>query len=241
MHSHSECPVHRASCNFLSKSGHIEVVCITKKAEGKLKQKPTASSVELLHTEGLSPNVNSIEVLVDGCVLPFKVDCGAEASVVPSVFPGTPVKLEDPEGKLKAPSNTSNNVLPVLETYTATLSWCGKSVKQQLYVLAAHTVPLLGFPAIQVLRVCKFLDSVSEARNCISQLCLEPGIFQGLGTLCDAYTIRLKPDAMPFSLSVPRYLQLPLGDAVKVELDKLEKNDMICTSTRPRTAAPDWL
>lgn len=45
--SHSECPAHRTSCNFCAKSGHFEVVCMKKKGGGKLKQKPSTSSVEL--------------------------------------------------------------------------------------------------------------------------------------------------------------------------------------------------
>lgn len=147
------------------------------------------------------------------------------------VFAGIPAKLQELEGELKGPTN---NVLPVVITYSAILSWGGKSVKQQLYVFAAHTVPLLGFPANQALRVCKFLDHVSEAPS--GELHLEPGLFQGPGTLPDAYTILLKHGATPFSLRVPRRLPLPLQDAVKVELDKLEWDGMICLFDTPT----DW-
>lgn len=53
-----------------------------------------------------------------------------------------------------------NNTLPALGTYAATLVWHGKSIKQLLYVLAAKMAPLLGFPAIQALGICTFVDNV---------------------------------------------------------------------------------
>lgn len=118
-----------------------------KKVEGKQEQKPSASSAEL-HAimDGRCPNVKFNEVLVEGHALLFKVDPSAKVSVVPSVFPGIPAKLQVSEGELK---RLGNKVLPVLGTYSAILTWHRKPIKQQLYVLAAHTVPLLGILAIQ--------------------------------------------------------------------------------------------
>lgn len=159
-------------------------------------------------------------MLVDGRALSLKVDSGAEVSVVPSAFPGIPTKVQNLEGELEGPGS---NLLPNLGTYDATLTWRGKSFKQQLYVLAVDAVPLIGFPAIQALGVCTLLDHVSEVPEPCGQLRLDPTLFQGLGTLSEAYTIPLIPDATPFSLSVPRRLPLPLRDPIKTELDRLER------------------
>lgn len=46
-----------------------------------------------------------------------------------------------------------------------------------------------------------------------------------MDTLKDEYTILLRPDAVPFSLSVPR--RIPLIEVVRHELDKLEKGGVI--------------
>ncbi|XP_049269031.1 uncharacterized protein LOC125757471 [Rhipicephalus sanguineus] len=121
-------------------------------------------------------------------------------------------------------------------TYIATLSWHGKSTKQLLYVLATKTVPLLGFPGIQALGVCTFVDEVARTSQPTGDFCPDPSLFRGLGTLPEAYTIRLQPNATPFSLSVPRCIPLPLRGVVKTELDKLEAEGMIRRVDTPT----DW-
>ncbi|XP_037579458.1 uncharacterized protein K02A2.6-like [Dermacentor silvarum] len=233
-HPCADCPARRASCNFCRKRGHFENVCLKKKrGSRKRTPKPSASSIELHAVAGERPNAKFVEVLVDGCPLSFKVDSGTENSIVPSTFLGVPSKIQDPKSELKGPGN---NVLPVLGTYIATLSWHGKFTKQLLYVLATKTVPLLGFPAIHALGVCTFVDQVSGTPQLSGDLSLDPSLFRGLGTLPEAYTIRLQPNATPFSLSVPRRLSLPLRDVVKTELDKLEAEGVIRRVDTPT----DW-
>lgn len=87
---------------------------------------------------------------------------------------------------------------------------------QHLYVIQSLTVPLLGLPALQALEVVKFLDELQTPKAT-----LHAELFQGLGTLQDEYTILLRPDAVPFSLSVPRRIPIPLLEVVRHELDKL--------------------
>ncbi|KAH7965799.1 hypothetical protein HPB49_011195 [Dermacentor silvarum] len=151
-HPPADCPARRAPCNFCRKSGHFENVCLENKhVNGKHTQKPSASSIELHTVAGQRPKYV-------GCPLSFKVDSGAEVSMIPRIFPGVPSKLQDPKSELTSPGN---NILPVIGTYVTTLSWHGKSTKQLLYVLATKTVPLLGFPAIQALGISTFVDQVS--------------------------------------------------------------------------------
>lgn len=97
-------------------------------------------------------------------------------------------------------------------------------------------LPLLGFPTIMAPGVCKLLDHVSTNTEPSGELYLDPSIFRGLWTLLEAYTIWLKPDATPFSLSVPRHLPDPLHDVVKSELDKLEAEGVIRDISTPM----DW-
>ncbi|XP_037521933.1 uncharacterized protein LOC119399192 [Rhipicephalus sanguineus] len=217
-----------------AESGHFENVCRQKKrVNGKHTRKPLASSIELHAVAGERPNAKFVEILVDGRPFSFKVDSSAEVSVVPSTFSGVPSKLHDPESELKGPGN---NILPVTGTYVATLSWHGKSTKQLLYVLATKTVPLLGFQAIQALGVCTFVDEVARTSQPTGGFCLDARLFRGIGTLPKTYTIRLQPNATPFSLSVPRRIPLPLRNVVKTELDKLESEGVI----RPVDTPTDW-
>ncbi|XP_037520526.1 uncharacterized protein LOC119397159 [Rhipicephalus sanguineus] len=105
-----------------------------------------------------------------------------------------------------------------------------------LYVLATKTVPLLGFPAIQALGVCTFVDEFARTSQPTGDFCFDPSLFRGLGTLPEAYTIRLQPNATPLSLSVPQRIPLPLQDVVKTELGKLEAEGVIRRVDTPT----DW-
>lgn len=54
-----------------------------------------------------------------------------------------------------------------------------------------------------------------------------PKLFQGLGMLQQPYMIKLKPDAIPFSLTTPRYVPIPLLGKVKEELVRMESIGVI--------------
>lgn len=168
-----------------------------------------------------------VDVKVDGTPLRFKVDSGAEVTVVPSTFSGIPPYLEPPEGELSGPAGQP---LDMLGTFTATLQWKNKSATQRLYVLRSQVMPLLGFPAIQELGVVKFVDPVVETQG---NQAASDKLFCGLGELQEAYTIRLKPDAVPYSLLVPRRVPIPLHGVVKAELDRLEAEGVIRRVTKP--------
>lgn len=110
-HERADCPARQATCNFCSKKGHFETVCMKKRRCNSKRTRSSASSVELHAVAENRPNAKFIEVLVNGSPLSFKVDSGAEVSVVPSSFSGVPPKLQVPEGELKGPGN---HTLPVL-------------------------------------------------------------------------------------------------------------------------------
>lgn len=58
-------------------------------------------------------------------------------------------------------------------------------------------------------------------------------LFRGLGTLKEEYKIRLRPDAIPFSLGVLCRIPIPLRKVVRTELAKLEQNGAIQRVTNP--------
>ncbi|XP_070378209.1 uncharacterized protein [Dermacentor albipictus] len=206
-HRRSDCPAHRSTCNFCKKKGHIAEVCRSR----KFKQYKL-NSVHL-HAVATPASAKFVDVTVDDYTAQFKVDSGAEVSAVPSDFPTLPATLDLVDALLTGPGGQP---LRVLVSYMARLQWQGKTSRQRLYVIQSLTVPLLGLPALQALQVVRFLDQLKT-----SKATLHAELFNGLGTLKDEYTIRLKPDAVPFSLSVPRRIPIPLLEIVRRELDKL--------------------
>ena len=58
-------------------------------------------------------------------------------------------------------------------------------------------------------------------------------LFKGSGTLGDKYTIKLKDNAIPYSLSTPRHVAIPLREKVKRELGRMETAGVISKVTEP--------
>ncbi|KAM7306732.1 uncharacterized protein ISCGN_010400 [Ixodes scapularis] len=80
-HPHTECPASKASCNLCHKKGHFAAVCRSKKCK--------LASIELgAVSTATRPRSKFVEVKVDRLALSFKVDSGAEVSVIPKLIRG---------------------------------------------------------------------------------------------------------------------------------------------------------
>lgn len=58
-------------------------------------------------------------------------------------------------------------------------------------------------------------------------------LFTGLGTMLEEYRICIKPGAVPFSVTVAKWIPIPLREVVKDELDKLEMEGVIRRVYKP--------
>ena len=105
---------------------------------------------------------------------------------------------------------------------------------QDLYVVRGLKKPLLGRPAIQALDLLQRINAVSTST--VEPKKEYPELWQGLGMCKNAYTVRLKDDAKPFSIATPRRLPLPMKQKVEDELKSLQEKDII----RPVTTPTDW-
>ena len=75
-------------------------------------------------------------------------------------------------------------------------------------------------PAIRALHLIPEVNVITEEQDWVRKF---PGLFQGLGTLGEEYTIRLRENATPFVLSTPCNVPLPLREKVKKELERMEQ------------------
>nr|XP_050038007.1 uncharacterized protein K02A2.6-like [Dermacentor andersoni] len=210
-----------STCEFCGRAPHRRSDCPARRSAcnfckkkghfaevcGSRKFKQYKLSSVHLHAVATPASAKFVDVTVDDYTAQFKVDSGAEVSAVPSDFPTLPAKLDQVDTLLTGPGGQP---LRVLGSYVSL------------------TVPLLGLPALQALQVVRFLDQLKT-----SKATLHAELFNGLGTLKDEYNIPLKPDAVPFSLSVPRRIPIPLLEIVRRELDKLESAGVIRRVDKP--------
>ena len=94
---------------------------------------------------------------------------------------------------------------------------------QPVYVVDNLKTNLLGLPTIMALNLAaQIAVTTKEDRSDI--LKQFPKVFQGLGTLGDEFTIKLKPGATPYALYTP---PLPLLPQVEAELKRMESIGVI--------------
>ena len=109
--------------------------------------------------------------------------------------------------------------LNVLEKKSLTISYQGQSCNQGTYVHhQRHEKQSARFTAIRKLSMLSHVCTIEKYHFTIY-----PALFTGLGTLAQAYTIKLKPNHKPFSLNIP----LPLRSKVQSELQRVQSMGVI--------------
>ena len=110
---------------------------------------------------------------------------------------------------------------------------------QYIYVVKELGFPLLGRPALNALKLVARLDAVTlDSKARVKQQF--PNLFNGLGKMEGEYNIVLKPNAVPFSISTPRRVALPLLPKVKEELARMESQGVISKVEEPTNGVPEW-
>lgn len=141
----------------------------------------------------------SMTATVDGQQMSFKLDTGAEVTVLSE---GALKSLN--EVSCRAPlCSPDNKPLDVVGELSATLEHTDKSCVHPVFILQKLQQNLLGLLAIQALKLLMQMDVI---RTPIPDL--YPALFSGLGTFPDSYTIKLKPGAQPFALFMPRNIPI---------------------------------
>ncbi|CAM4728520.1 unnamed protein product [Leuciscus chuanchicus] len=173
------------------------------------------------------------DINVSGHKVTFKLDSGADVSAISEqTFVSFKLKdktLDKAEKTLYGPGGAA---LTVLGSTTETIVYGDRSTTEKIYVVRNLRVALLSRTASVRLKLIARVDTINEetVNKAYPKLC------EGLGRVQNPYTIKLKPDAKPFSLKVPRRVPLPLMGNVKEELDRMEGLGVISRVDEPT----DW-
>ncbi|KAJ8346510.1 hypothetical protein SKAU_G00279110 [Synaphobranchus kaupii] len=160
----------------------------------------------------------------------FKLDIGAAVTAIPSSN-FSAVKHGPLQASHKVLYGPENNVLDVKGCFKGKLNIREKFTEQEIYVVSGLSRALLGLPAIEALQLIHRLHTVQVGQEDFRAS--YPAVFKGLGKLKEPYRIELEPGAVPFALSSPRRVPIPLHDKVKAELDRMEGMGFISKVTQP--------
>ena len=123
------------------------------------------------------------------------------------------------------------NELQVLGKHTTTLTGIHTATVQDLYVIRGLAKPLLGRPAIESLKLVEVVGEVRSSQPNYQEK--YRSLFTGLGKFEQAYDIKLKDNAKPYVLTVPRRIAFPLMDKVKSELNRMQELGVISPVQEP--------
>lgn len=229
-HPVSQCPAKSADCHNCGKRGHFGKVC---RSNGNVHE--VAEDVDELFLGVVASGEDPwmADISLRGSTVSFKIDTGADVTAISEqAYKSVMHREGELEKVLKPLYGPGGTKLTVLGSTTETLSYKDRSIAERIYVVRGLQVALLSRPASVSLKLVARVDTIDQesVRQTYPKLC------DGLGLVQKPYTIKLKPDAKPFSLKVPRRVPLPLMGKVKKELERMESLGVISRIEEPT----DW-
>ena len=222
-HSSGEtCPAVGAVCYKCNRKGHYSSQCFSKTVAPATADDPDLDSTFLGALE--SDNSWNITLLLGGQETLCKVDTGAEVTAITEQtfldLKGEHI-LTKPSRILRGPTGQR---LDVLGQFKGVLKKGEYQTKEVVYVVRGLKFNLLGLPAIRLLHLISEVNTTSGEEDWPKKF---PALFKGLGTLGDAYTIKLQEGAQPHALFTPRNVPLPMREKVKQELERMQQAGII--------------
>ncbi|KAK7106488.1 hypothetical protein V1264_017738 [Littorina saxatilis] len=231
-HNREACPAKNAKCHQCSKVGHYATVCRSSNIQTVEEGEGAEAYLGSVVGEVTSDKWR-ITVKIEGADQVFKIDTGADVTVIPdNLVPSSKRPLEK-AGKKHFGSGRAE--MSVVGKFKGKITYKEKTAIQYVFVVKGLEKPLLGRTAITALKLVERVSYVAETLETSSKR-QYPKLFEGLGKIQNSYKIRLKENSVHFAVSTPRRLALPLKGKVKAELEKLDKQEVI----RPVTQSTDW-
>lgn len=219
------CPAREAECRKCRKKGHFATVCRSVQRLEAIVDSSYDESAFLgtIQTQK-QENMWQQKILVNKEPITFKIDTGAAVTAIPASLYSAEKqgKLKDSKKKILGPNSTP---LKVMGTFSACLQKDKKRIWQDIYVVTDLVMPLLGLPAIQSLQLLQQVANIHKPGE--QYKAMFPKVFSGLGKLEGSYKIKLSEGAVPYALSAPRRVPLPLVEKVKLELHRMEEMGVI--------------
>ena len=213
----TRCPASTVTCRRCNRKGHYEAQCYSKTVAST-----NEMTVDTAFLGAVSNELNSsfwhVSALVGDKQVFFKLDTGAQVTAVNEETYRT-LQL----GPLKKPSKIlygpARQSLDSIGQFTTRLTCGSKSSKQTVFVVRGLQQNLMGLPAITDLHLARRMGEATGVEDVEHHF---PTVFSGLGNLGEEYQIKLKEDAVPYSLFTQRNVAIPLREKVRKELEQTE-------------------
>ncbi|UYV70256.1 K02A2.6-like, partial [Cordylochernes scorpioides] len=225
-HSKEQCPAKVAICNKCRKKGHFAKVCHTKTVQ----EVSSSQNYAFIGIVGMQENAEDkwCEVIkVNDQPIKFKIDTGAEVSVMPEgiyLQHFGYLKTEKADKNLFAVSKK----IEVNGMFQAFLESKRQNCEETIYIVKGVARPLLSCRASEILGLVRRINIVEDhTPTKLDPMLKFPKLFNGLGKLDIPYEIKLKEGAKPYSIYTPRRVPIPLMKELQMELERMTSNGVI--------------
>ena len=261
-HIKGKCPAYGKKCGKCGRKNHFAAVCRTQDAKSKKSYKkvhevdveddeddisddPAGKNYVIESLEQSRNNEINVAASFEGNNFELKIDSGAKCNVI-SLNTLEKFKVND---KIKIKASESVSLKAYGGQEIPTLGSCQLKIKigdeEQVLtflVVKIKKKPLLGLKDALRLKLIKLHPEVYELEE--QQPGIPPDIQEKYGSLFSdlpgtipiVYKMKLKPDAQPV-IRPPRKVPIAKKDRIKQELEKMEKNGIICKVTE----ATEWV
>ena len=174
-HPRHQCPARDSECHKCHKRGHYSAQCFSKSV-GEIHDPPESDNFAFLNTVGSDCSTSwTCTISVNGQNVPFKVDTGAEVTVISEKYAKLLSQdLQPPSKRLHGPDRQP---LSVMGEITIAMTYKDKQVTQTIFVVRNLQHNLVGLPAICALGILTRIEAISVPIK--EQF---PSLFTGLGT-----------------------------------------------------------
>lgn len=237
-HYQKQCPARAAICHKCNKKGHWSKACRNTKHLNEVTEEEEEDSYflgEIVTVEAVNSQTKAwtASILVNNKQIQFKIDSGADVTVIPeSTYAQLATKTEL-QGTNKVLLGPCNYKMKCLGKYSARLSTDENNTNEDIYVIKDLERPLLGRRASENLNLINRVNSIAENNYKASINEKYPQLFTGLGKMKAEYTITLQQDAKPYAISVPRKVPLPLSKETKAEIGRMVQQGVISPIDEP--------
>lgn len=237
IHRTDRCSAMGQQCHQCGKFNHFARECKNKelhsiglRQEEGLEDRDDTFFIGVVHSTQRRKRAWYADVDVNGCIVKFKLDTGAETCVLPHK---TFLSIGGNE-KMLTRSNTRLTLygdeyeLHVIGKCRLTCTFRNKQITTDFYVTSTGRDPILGLDECDTLDIVKLVDCI-ESDKIYNDY---EDVFSGIGHLSEEYEIRLKPDAVP-AVHSPRRVPETLKERLREELSRMEENNIIAKVDKP--------
>ena len=190
--------------------------------------------INLDTVSALSTNQWIADISVNNTTVSFKIDSGADVTVIPHTAYEKAKRKEVLKPTPKILMGPCKHKLNCVGTFCAQLCHKNNMTNEEIFVLKGLERLLLGRLAAQHLNLIKRVDTIISNKMNTNVKEKYPHPFNGLGQMKNQeHDIKVKDDATPFAITVLRRVPIPLLKVTEKELERMERNGVISRVDEP--------